>query len=433
MTGSTIASADRHGPSRPMVAWPIVSHERAVFVVIFATMTFNYFLCIANTVAFRVSDVIVMLSEVFLIGCATMLTLDRRPAFPLILTVYVAYMAFILALRPQMDLKAIRDFLIPITFYFLGRRDGDVRGVDAVMFWSGVVVLVVGLLEYFFLEPYTSVVNILQYYIARGTLAAVPEFMQGGPQLFASGQRFTDRNLLGWLLSAHRVSSIFLEPVSAGNYGGILYIWALVRPDMRRRWLTLALGISAIVLSDARFGFYVCVVLTPLAVLATRLPRLLWMMAPLLAMMVIGFVGHAAVGASWDDDFTGRIRLAGLLMRNLDAAAVFGISGADLSVADSGYAYTLTHVGLVGFAALWGLLLYAPSANRDGWRFKAQAMGFTVLCLIVSNSIFSIKIAALLWWAVGAMDGAGRTPAAERAGDTAADTSAEREERTAPV
>ena len=93
-------------------------------------------------------------------------------------------------------------------------------------------------------------------------------------------------------------------------------------------------------------------------------------------------------------------------MRNLDAAAVFGMSGADLSVADSGYAYTLTHVGLIGFTALWGLLLYAPSANRDGWRFKAMAMGFAVLCLIVSNSIFSIKIAALLWWAVGATDGA---------------------------
>jgi putative polymerase len=42
------------------------------------------------------------------------------------------------------------------------------------------------------------------------------------------------RNLLPFL-GNHRVSSIFLEPASAGNFGIIVFMWALVRSLMERR------------------------------------------------------------------------------------------------------------------------------------------------------------------------------------------------------
>lgn len=389
---------------RPSTAMITIDRDRATIAVLIGASLFNFLLCIVNANLMTTTESVVMACEVALIGSAVVLAMDRRGSFLLLLLVYLAYMAFILALRPFLDLKAIRDFLIPLTFYVLGRNHGDPRSVDKVMFGLGVVFVVFGALEYFFTTHYLTVVNILKYYLARGTLAEVPEFMAGGPQLFASGLRFEDRNLLGFLLSPHRVSSIFLEPVSAGNFGGVLYIWALSRRDMRRRYATMALGMAAIVLSDARFGFYACLLVTPLAVLAPHLPRWLWVTAPFAAMAIIATIGYQSAVQNWTDDFSGRLLLAGLLFRRLDAAGIFGISPVDPGLADSGYAYTLYRVGLIGVVALWGLLFASPTRDSSGWRFKTMATAFVLLSLTVSNSIWSIKVGALLWWAIGTLD-----------------------------
>ena len=406
-------------PAEPGTAVVAVERNDLIFYLVVATALFNFVLCILNTSVMTTTETVVMSCEIALIGAAALLAMDRRGIFALILFVYLAYMAFILALRPFLDLKAIRDFLIPLTFYALGRAHGDVRGVDKAMFRLGIVFLVFGLLEYFFTTQYLTVVNILKYYLSRGTLAEIPDFMAGGPQLFASGLRFEDRNLLGFLLSPHRVSSIFLEPVTAGNFGGVVYIWALARRDMPHRIATMALGMAAIVLSDARFGFYACLLVTPLAFVAPYLPRAAWVLAPFAAIVAIAIIGYRASGESWTDDFSGRLLLAGLLLRRLDTAAIFGISPANLGLADSGYAYTLYRVGLVGVAGLWGLLFLTPTRDPSGWRFKAMATMFVLLSLTVSNSIYSIKLGALVWWAIGTLDASPSPKGTDEDGDGA--------------
>ena len=74
-----------------------------------------------------------------------------------------------------------------------------------------------------------------------------------------SGFRPADqgRTLLSFL-GDHRVSSLFLEPSSLGNFGALVTLWAVVRSRMEGRlylWCVLG-GLALLILSDTRFDAY---------------------------------------------------------------------------------------------------------------------------------------------------------------------------------
>jgi putative polymerase len=76
--------------------------------------------------------------------------------------------------------------------------------------------------------------------------------------------------------------------------------------------------------------------------------------------------------------------------------------------ADSGYSYVLMKIGLVGFAAMWALFVYAPVGDKEAWRFKNFIAVYVVSLLVISASIFSIKTAALLWFLYGTLNNPNR-------------------------
>jgi putative polymerase len=53
---------------------------------------------------------------------------------------------------------------------------------------------------------------------------------------------------------------------------------------------------------------------------------------------------------------------------------------------------------------MWSLFVLAPARDLDSWRYRIFAAVYMTLLLIISNSIYSIKTAALLWYLVGALD-----------------------------
>ncbi|MBL6430822.1 MAG: hypothetical protein HPM95_04945 [Alphaproteobacteria bacterium] len=234
---------------------------RAVFAIVIAALVFNCFLAFVNTRVTGISASHVMLVEVLLIGVGFLLALDRRVDLYVVLTIYLTYMALILAMRPELDLKGIRDGLIPICFYFLGRGVRDIRSVDKLVIACAGIVIAVGLFEYFLLDIFLANININDYYIARGTINAGDNFTEGS-DLFISGLRPEGRNFFPFL-GIHRVSSVFLEPVSMGNFGAFLGMWALFRKDMARRKLLFAASATVIILGDARFGLFVCFAFSP--------------------------------------------------------------------------------------------------------------------------------------------------------------------------
>lgn len=367
-------------------------------------LTFNTALCFLNTNVMGVNDTMVMGSEVVLVATALYLGLGRNAAPYVVLAVFMSYAAMLMAMRPLLDPKAVRDFLIPIAFYLLGRSCRDPRLADRAALICGLIVVVFGLFEFLALDVYVKYFNIIKYYVARGTVAPSDVKADTGA-LFASGIRPDARTLLPFL-GPHRASSVFLEPISTGNFGAIIYIWCLNRKDMRKRWLTMATGIGAIILSDSRFGANVCVVATAAWFVAPRTPRFVWLAAPFFVLAGLAIYGFTSAEVKWENNFGGRLLWTARLVTSLSPAAVWGLSPDKPFLSDSGYAYTLNQIGLVGALGFWSLFIFTPESSPRAWRFKVCVATYICLLMLVSDSVYSIKTAALLWFLTGTSDAA---------------------------
>jgi putative polymerase len=271
-----------------------------------------------------------------------------------------------------------------------------------------ILALAAALFEQLALDTFLKYFDVIHYYVARGT---VTEDVGTDSGLFVSGTRFEERTLLSFL-GDHRVSGIFLEPVSVGNFGAIAFAWVLLR-DRRRPGPFIAkilVILTILVLADARFGFYLCV-LTLTLYLAAPLIRPT-MLLPLPFAAIVGLVVYA--GVHWQDSvdntIAGRFLFAGNLLATLTPWQVFGLQVNDAFMADAGYAYSLVKAGLAGLAALWALFVYTPNLDKDAWRFKVFIAFYVVFLLTVSTSLFSIKTAALVWFFYGTLNNPDKDP-----------------------
>lgn len=388
----------------PAADWRAPYQGRVAFAVLIGALVFNAALCFLNTAGFPVSGGTVMGAEVAIIALTLGFALDERPGPWLILAGLVTYGLLLVVLRGSTDVKGIRDFLIPVVFYNLGRRSPDLRSADRAVLASGVIVVVMGLFEYGLFDVYQQYFNIVRYYVARGSMSP-SEINELTGSLFTSGIRPDSRTILPFL-GPHRVSSVFLEPVSAGNFGAVLFSWALYRRTMRgRAWLFLCAAIT-IILADARFGAYVCVAIAGAMLVGYRLPRLLWFALPFTILLALAVYGFESMQVTWQNDMAGRLLWAALLVTSLPPAGVWGILPDKLFLADSGYAYALTQIGVAGALVAWGLFTLMPVRNPDGWRLRCAMAIYLCLLLVISDSPFSIKTAALVWFMLGAADGA---------------------------
>lgn len=380
------------------------AHGPATLAILLAALCFNAAFCFANTTLFAVNDTMVMAAEAVILAAALAFALGRAIGLYVLLAAFLSYAAVLMALRPMIDPKAVRDILIPILFFALGRRLPDPRLADRAALWSGAIVLAFALFEYFALETYVACFNIIKYYVARGTVAP-SEVVETAGLLFESGVR-PDARALFPFLGPHRVSSVFLEPVSPGNFGAILILWALYRADMRFRKTLAAMGAAAIILADARFGASVSVAAAAAFFLSGRVPKPLFVAAPFLILSAIAIYGLTTPEKVWGNDFSGRLLWTAMLLTSLSPEAVFGLSPDKPFLADSGYAYTLNQIGLIGFVALWSLFVLLPERTRRAWRFKAAVAAYVCLLLVISDSVYTIKTAALLWFMLGVAAGA---------------------------
>ena len=389
----------------PAVAdWRAPYRSRAALGILVGALVFNAALCFLNTAGFPVSSGTVIGVEVLLLFLTLAFALDGRAGPWLVIGGLVAYVLLILALRGSSDVKIARDYLIPVAFYNLGLRADDPREADRAALASGLIVVVMGVFEYAAFDVYERLFNIVGYYIARGSMLP-SEVNEYTGTLFASGIRGNGRTLLPFL-GPHRASSVFLEPVSAGNFGAILFAWALYRPAMRGRALLFACAAVSIVLADARFGAYVCVAVAGAMLVGYRLPRLLWIALPFAILLGLAVYGFESAQVRWEDDMAGRVLWSARLVTSLPAEAVLGLGTGMGFLADSGYANTLYDIGAVGIVSVWVLFILMPSRNPAAWRLRCGIATYLCLLMVVSVSAFTIKTAALLWFVLGAADAA---------------------------
>ncbi|MBN8964667.1 MAG: hypothetical protein J0H89_04640 [Rhizobiales bacterium] len=396
-----------------------------LFLLVFGAVAFNFVLCFVNTHALQIGEAHVVacealiLSLVFLVSYRAMNQVHvMLIGFTVMWTLSFASVRFLSGSDQTIDIKIIRDLAIPIAFFLLGTRARNLRAVDTIVAITVGAVLVVAAFEYFWLEAFTRVFNVARYYIARGTIEARQIFQNS--DLFVSGIRPAGaqggRNLLPFI-GDHRVSSLFLEPVSMGNFGVIAFMWGAVRSrfDHRLHWGVMLCGLAAIVAADSRFGAYLCAITLLVLFLPPAWTTLGTLVLPAVALAVLSVVPLIVTGSYdpqnryIDNGFVGRFVLSSDILANFDFWTWFGLKAPSMQVFDSGYAYIISRIGLLGVAIFWVTLFSVRGLSRQFGMFRNLAALYFGMILCVSNSPFTIKTAALLWFLVGALSKAADT------------------------
>ena len=410
------------GPTREPARAHATQQTLAVFIVM-ATALFNLTLCFVNTTLFGIGINLVIGSEIALIAIALALTWYRGYAWYVVLLLLTAYFFAVMLIRSEFDAKIVRDLLIPIVFFFLGSHLGSLRSADRLVTTLIFIALGAALFEFLELNTYLHYFDVIHYYQARGTEQNLEAATAGGiyikgtnttAGLYINGTRFGQRELLSFL-GEHRVSGIFLEPVSVGNFGAIVFAWVLLR-DRHRVWVfgakTLAIA-TVLVLADARFGLYLCIFTAIMYAAAPIIRPTMLLLAP--AATIIAIVTYALIHSHepLDNTMSGRFLYAGYSIATLDLWQLLGVQTNDLFMSgyfgNSGYGYVLVKLGLLGFAAIWGTFVYSPVLDREAWRFKVFVACYISFLLVVSASLFSIKTAGLLWFLYGTLNNSERS------------------------
>jgi putative polymerase len=425
------ASEDDLNPRRnPLASTAIIGQRRdqvladspeikwVAGALIIGAISFNAVLCFLNTRGVAISSIHVMISEALLISAAVMacrnyLTLAHFSIIVLIVLFTITLSIIRYAKIPSngFDPKISRDILIPVVFFLLGKAVNDIKAADRVVLIALAVVSSFAAFEYFFLDAFLNVFGVAEYYIARGTLEASDWALEVSHGLMASGLRPADqgRTLLPFL-GDHRVSSLFLEPSTLGNFGALVTLWAFVRSRMEGRlyvWCALG-GLALLALSDTRFNAYFLVLAVPILTTPPRIATPLVFVLPFIIILALYLFGASA------DPYLGiptveglevgdRLLYSGRVLLDFDLYNWLGLEASREQTFDSGYGYVISNLGIIGFAVLWTLFMSLEGSSRYFFTFRNVTAVYFAALLCISAAQFTIKIAALLWFMLGAL------------------------------
>lgn len=403
---SSLPNADADPrPSSAATSWLL---DIAPSLILIACIMFNAGLAVVNANIMALTPSVVMLVEGMLTATALAVALLRwRPEMSPILVVMSLIFLFGVVraiVTGQMQPKYIRDVMIIPVFLLLGMASSERYLVRTVLFVQTVVVLVF-LLESFLPDIHSAIFKIQEYYInTRGTRA--DQFYNSNSDLFVSATRPNAR-YFPWVTEL-RMSSIFLEPVSLGNYCSIIV--AFTSSCFRRIGLpaTIYLALTTVVLlmgCDGRLAVLASLIILAAAFVTPYLPPF----SAIIYLPLAGLTLFSAAGLlglkSGEDDFAGRLAGTVELVHRFELPDFFGLSEQYVgSTVDSGLAYLIVTQSLPGLILLWTFIAWHVSEKTtEQIRFTHALCIYLTLSMLVSYSLLTIKTAALLWFIQGAL------------------------------
>lgn len=382
--------------------------------LVIAATVFNAILCLLKTEGLPIGLPVVQAVELAIVGGAGLLVVPFASGALQVASVLFGLNILALALvGGGMDFQIGLDIAIIGVFVLLGRY-ATPHSAGLVLWAMALLTFAFGLYEMFALDSFERYFHIYDYYVGKGALDA-NHAGDTGTLLAENGVRPEDqgRQLLPGLLSLHRVGSIFLEPVSAGNFAVICIIWVCARRDLSWQGICLAaLGVAIGILADARFsilcgGAIAALLLTPLwrsRVFIGLLPIVL-----VALLCVLGAFSDREV----DNSILGRLTGSGQLLDSWSVWQWIGVSPDRWISMDTGYSYVIGNTGIVAALLMWAAVCIAAPREGAAGRLFAAAAIYLSLSLCISKSGLSIKTAALLWFGFGALASSGERAAAQ--------------------
>jgi putative polymerase len=397
--------ADFFTPRRLSLAVP---GKTLVFWTLLVALMYQAVLCALHTSVHPISMSGVALAELGIyMACFAVLVRNMRLEFVATVALAASYLLLLAILRNQLDPKGFRDVMIPILFYALGRQIGDIKYADRLLRVAVVLVLGFGFFELLFVDAFSRVFNIFSYYVSQGSLTAGSNWAKDSV-LGLNGTRpeGIGRTILPSLLGNHRVSSVFLEPVSLGNFAVIIAGWGLAkrREDFRNMAFFLIAALVMIALADSRYGMITIGLLIVLRLLPWQ--KNSWMIIlPLASVVLLGAIG-AFYNGGYGDNVVGRLYLSGKTLLGLNLGMIFGLDGFNVGYGDMGYPSLLTRWGALLCIVMWCAFWMVKMQDERGERFRVYTTLYMSLILCVSGtSLFALKTAGILWFLVGCFAG----------------------------
>lgn len=381
-----------------------VQNERMVLAILLATVCYQSLLCFMNTHGFGTSRGIVGIAEAMIyLACIPLLMKRLLPGVIVLALITGAMLCLLTLISGYVNAKAFRDLLIPLCYFWLGCNLGSPALAERALTWLIGVVLALGLVEMFFLEQYTDIFDIFGYYVSTGNLDPITDYVRESRlQLNGIRPEGIGRTLLPGLLGSHRVSSVFLEPVSLGNFATICAAWGLSREfsDWRKMAFFVGMAIVLMVLSDSRFALLTVSLIVAMRMFVHGKALNLAVTAPfvcIVMLLIVGTYTKTVLG----DDFHGRLAISGWSLLGFDIPTLLGAAPGG-HFGDQGYAYAFSNFGMPICILLWASLWFLTMPDARGERFRAYVCVYIALILCISgNSLFALKSAGIVWFLIG--------------------------------
>ena len=367
---------------------------------------FNTVLALINANVMPLSRGFVVLAEIGLTAMAVLLILKswRPTMLPWIVLILFLMILFFfgIVINQEINLKYIRDALIFPIYVLLGMTWAG-RPILPLLVAIQAIIFAVFLFEALIPSGYAQVFNVSSYYI--NTRDYTPEdwtyHVEG---FFISAFRPDARFIPGfdWL---HRTSSVFLEPVSLGNYVTLTTILILTFwHAMGARTRAFMVFSTALLLigSDSRLGSVTGLIIIAATPLFVRAPRYLHVFYVPIVIIVAILAVESQGFRPGEDDFPGRIAAGLHVLANMDFMELMGETSNIDRYVDSGIAYFVASQGVLGLTAILVMIGFGFGERSGPDRIFIHGITtYFALSLLVSYSAFSIKTAALMWFVYG--------------------------------
>ena len=381
------------------------SREFLAATAVFFAVTFNFLLAAFNINVMYLTRGDVILAEVLIVALSLGVCI-RSGHRLLIQWTIVAWLLAIIFItlsifRGAIEAKYFRDILTVPLFIALGitYARGNIIKLFAVL---QTVILTVMVFEGAFPVLFGEVVNPLSYYINTRDFK-VEDFWNTESTLFVSATRPQDRFFD--LIDIHRLSSVFLEPVSLGNWCIVVTVFCIVMWwDLSRKmkYFFILTNIVILVGCDGRLATVTSGIIVAISLIAKKLPRHSHFFY-LPGAIFVAFLVVVLLNPPPGDTFLGRLEFSIRYLSGIDLDGLFGLS-ADLirRSADSGISYIILTQSILGLAIFWCAICFLQATgNRRAVLLVHGVAAYVALSLLISYSMFSIKTAAALWFLFG--------------------------------
>jgi putative polymerase len=328
---------------------------------------------------------------------------DRKMLPWFLLSLFIVLNGLILCLgNGAFNPKYIRDVLAIPVFIMLG-MSYEGKNLTRPVVIIQTITFAIAVLEALRPEAFSEIFQVLKYYVNTRDFSE-NSFWNSDSTLFVSATRPGER-FFGFV-DLHRLSSVFLEPVSLGNYCVVIAIFLIAcwhEISVGARFYLAGSTVALLIGCDGRLAA-ASILIISIGTVFVRKVASQWsvLYLPITLLLSILFVLNSSVDHT-QDNFAGRVAGSVQILSQVDTIGLLGFDAQSSDRAgDSGITYFILTQSFVGVTVLWLAICLLPVGRRYCTRLYVHGIAmFVPLTLMVSYSFFSIKVASLIWFCFG--------------------------------